>query len=138
MQSQLGTYISAFAGTRVLVIGDLMLDQFIYGKVERISPEAPVPIFKVEREKHMLGGAGNVVANLCALGCEVSFVGIVGKDANGREIARLLSECGAQHYLLKIKDYSTIVKTRLIASGNHLSRVDREEVRPIITEQRAR
>lgn len=133
-QLQLGAYISAFAGVRVLVIGDLILDQFTYGKVERISPEAPVPVFKVEDEQQMLGGAGNVVANLCALGCDVSFIGIVGKDANGKKIAHLLTECGAKHHLLKLSDYPTIVKTRLIAGGSHLSRVDREEVRPIITD----
>ena len=134
-RSELGARISAFAGTRVLVIGDLILDQFTYGKVERISPEAPVPVFKVEEERQMLGGAGNVVANLRALGCEVCFVGIVGKDANGRKISQLLSACGAKHYLLKLSDYPTIVKTRLIAGGSHLSRVDREEVRPVVTDR---
>ena len=134
-QIQLGAHISAFAGVRVLVIGDLILDQFTYGKVERISPEAPVPVFKVEEERQMLGGAGNVVANLCALGCKVSFIGIVGKDTNGRKIAKLLSECGARHYLLKLSNYPTIIKTRLIAGGSHLSRVDKEEIRPVITDQ---
>lgn len=134
-QLQLGTYIDGFSGVRVLVIGDLILDQFTYGKVERISPEAPVPVFKVEEEKQMLGGAGNVVANLCALGCQVSFIGIVGKDAHGRKIANLLTECGAKHYLLRMDGYPTIVKTRLIAGGSHLSRVDKEEIRPIITDQ---
>lgn len=134
-QLELGAHISAFAGVRVLVIGDLILDQFTYGKVERISPEAPVPVFKVEEERQMLGGAGNVVANLCALGCAVSFIGIVGKDSNGRKIAELLSACGARSHLLRLSGYPTIVKTRLIAGGSHLSRVDREEVRPIITDQ---
>lgn len=132
---KLAAHIGAFAGVRVLVIGDLILDQFTYGKVERISPEAPVPIFKVEDERQMLGGAGNVVANLSALGCEVSLIGIVGKDANGRKIAELLSACGAHSHLLHLEGYPTIVKTRLIAGGSHLSRVDREEVRPIITDR---
>lgn len=137
-QSQLRTYISGFSKVRVLVIGDMILDQFTYGKVERISPEAPVPVFKVEQEKQMLGGAGNVVANLCALGCDVSFIGIVGRDANGKKISDMLKACGARHYLLRLSGYPTVVKTRLIAGGSHLARVDREEVRPLITEQMPR
>lgn len=129
----LSSYISNFSSVRVLVIGDLILDQFTYGKVERISPEAPVPVFKVTHEKQMLGGAGNVVANLCALGCRVSLIGAVGRDANGEKIDKLLKECGARSYLLRVPDYPTIVKTRLIAGGSHLSRVDREEVAPVLT-----
>ena len=129
----LSTYINRFSGVRVLVIGDLMLDQFTYGKVERISPEAPVPVFKVTHEKTMLGGAGNVVANLCALGCQVSLVGVVGRDAAGDKITALLRECGAKSHLLRMSGYPTIVKTRLIAGGSHLSRVDREEAAPVLT-----
>lgn len=130
----LASYIKQFSGVRVLVIGDLMLDQFTYGKVERISPEAPVPVFKVTHEKTMLGGAGNVVANLCALGCSVSLIGAVGQDANGEKISELLTACGAHSYLLRVPGYPTIVKTRLIAGGNHLSRVDREEEAPVLTD----
>ena len=129
----LATYINGFSNVRVLVIGDLILDQFTYGKVERISPEAPVPVFKVTHEKKMLGGAGNVVANLCALGCRVSLIGVVGYDANGEKISDLLHECGARSYLLRVQSYPTIVKTRLIAGGSHMSRVDREEVAPVLT-----
>ena len=131
--ASLSSYINGFSGVRVLVIGDLILDQFTYGKVERISPEAPVPVFKVTHEKKMLGGAGNVVANLCALGCRVSLIGVVGKDENGNKIRHLLDECGAHSYLLCAQGYPTIVKTRLIAGGSHLSRVDREEVAPVLT-----
>ena len=131
--ASLASYINGFSKVRVLVIGDLILDQFTYGKVERISPEAPVPVFKVTHEKKMLGGAGNVVANLCALGCSVSLIGVVGRDANGEKISDLLQECGAHSYLLRAHDYPTIVKTRLIAGGSHLSRVDREEATPVLT-----
>lgn len=134
----LSTYISRFSAVRVLVIGDMILDQFTYGKVERISPEAPVPVFKVTHEKTMLGGAGNVVANLSALGCSVSTIGAVGQDANGEKISELLSQCGAHSYLLRVPGYPTIVKTRLIASGNHLSRVDREEAAPVLTDMMER
>ncbi len=130
----LSSYIDNFKNVRVLVIGDIMLDRFMYGKVERISPEAPVPIFKFSHEKEMLGGAGNVVANLAALGCYVSFIGIIGKDANGQKISQLLDSVGSHSHLLRLTDYPTIIKTRLIAGNNHLARVDQEEILPVITE----
>ena len=131
--SLLTTYIDNFKNISMLVIGDIMLDRFIYGKVERISPEAPVPIFKFACEKEMLGGAGNVVANLSALGCKVNFIGIIGKDENGRKLSRQLANIGAHAHLLRLSDYPTIVKTRLIAGNNHLTRVDQEEILPLIT-----
>ena len=124
--------IDKFSNIRVLVIGDIMLDKFEYGKVERISPEAPVPVFKFSHEKKMLGGAGNVVANLVTLGCKTTFIGIVGKDDNGTTVANLLRKIGAHSHLLKIDNYPTIVKTRLIAGNNHLLRADQEEVLPVV------
>ena len=130
----LTSHIDQFKNISVLVIGDIMLDRFIYGRVERISPEAPVPVFKFEREKSMLGGAGNVVANLCALGCKATYLGFVGKDENGKKIKSLLSRIGSKSYLLKLDNYPTIVKTRLIAGNNHLLRGDQEETLPIISE----
>ncbi len=128
--STLTQYIHRFSSVKVLVIGDIMLDRFLYGTVERISPEAPVPIFKAGTEKQMLGGAGNVVANLTDLGCQVMFIGIVGKDKDGLKISRLLSQCGAKHHLLKLNNYPTIVKTRIIAGNNHLLRADQEDILP--------
>lgn len=130
----LSTEINKFSQVKALVIGDIMLDRFEYGKVERISPEAPVPVFKFSHEKKMLGGAGNVVANLVTLGCKTTFIGIVGNDANGTTIASLLRKAGAHSHLLKIEDYPTIVKTRLIAGNNHLLRADQEEIIPVVTE----
>lgn len=128
--SALTQYIHRFSSIKILVIGDIMLDRFLYGTVERISPEAPVPIFKAGTEKQMLGGAGNVVANLTDLGCQVMFIGIVGKDKDGLKISRLLSQCGAKHHLLKLNNYPTIVKTRIIAGNNHLLRADQEDILP--------
>jgi len=128
----LSSYIDSFSNVRVLVIGDIMLDRFVYGKVERISPEAPVPVFKFNHEKEMLGGAGNVAANLVALGCKTTFLGIVGKDVYGRRLSKLLAKSGANSHLLKLHNYPTIVKTRLIAGNNHLLRADEEEILPII------
>lgn len=129
----LSTHIDNFKKVRALVIGDIMLDRFIYGKIDRISPEAPVPVFKLSTEKQMLGGAGNVVANLTSLGCKVSFIGIIGKDENGRKLSVLLEKNGAHSHLLRLDDYPTIVKTRLIAGNNHLARVDQEEILPVVT-----
>lgn len=128
--STLTHYIHRFSTVKILVIGDIMLDRFLYGTVERISPEAPVPIFKAVTEKQVLGGAGNVVANLTNLGCQVMFIGIVGKDKDGLKISRLLSQCGAKHHLLKLSNYPTIVKTRIIAGNNHLLRADQEDILP--------
>lgn len=132
--TMLCSYIDKLKDIRVLVIGDIMLDRFIYGKVDRISPEAPVPVFKFEREKCMLGGAGNVVANLCALGCTATYLGFVGRDENGKKIKSLLSDIGAKNHLLQLDNYPTIVKTRLIAGNNYLLRGDQEEMLPIIAE----
>ena len=132
--SLLSTYINNFKHIKALVIGDVMLDKFMYGKVERISPEAPVPIFKFSHEKEMLGGAGNVVANLVALGCKTTFIGIIGDDENGAKISDLMEQTGASSHFLKLKNFPTIVKTRLIAGNNHLLRADQEEILPVISE----
>lgn len=130
----LSTYIENFKNVQALCIGDIMLDRFLYGAVERISPEAPVPIFKLKREKQMLGGAGNVVANMAALGCVVTFIGIVGNDETGKKLASLLRKAKAHSHLLKLQNYPTIVKTRLIAGSNHLLRADHEEILPVVEE----
>ena len=126
----ISSYVDKFKGTKVLVIGDIMLDRFEYGKVERISPEAPVPVFKFAREKVMLGGAGNVVANLVSLGCRTTFIGIIGDDFNGEMIVSLLKKSGAHSHTLKLSDYPTIIKTRFIANNNHLLRADQEDPMP--------
>ncbi len=129
----LSTYVDEFAKIRVLVVGDIMLDRFEYGRVERISPEAPVPVFKFAYEKKMLGGAGNVAANLAALGCKAIFIGAVGQDDDGRNVSALLRKVGSHSHLLRLPDYPTIVKTRLIAGNNHLLRVDQEETLPVVS-----
>ncbi len=116
----------------ILCIGDIMLDKFVYGKVNRISPEAPVQILNLKNTKEMLGGCGNVVANLATLGCKTDYIGIVGNDEHGTKIAELLKKVGSHSHLLKLDDYSTIVKTRFIAGNNHILRLDEEEKLPII------
>lgn len=122
--------INTFADAKVLVIGDIILDRFTYGKIERISPEASVPIFEIIRQEEMLGGAGNVAANLRALSCRVNYVGLIGNDAEGSSLAKLLKGSGMQSHLIKPDHFHTIVKNRLIAGDNHIFRVDREGPAP--------
>ena len=90
--SRLRRLIRGFSGVRVLVVGDLMLDRFVWGRVRRISPEAPVPVVHVTREEARAGGAGNVVSNVASLGGRVAVCGVVGVDAAGRELTRALQD----------------------------------------------
>lgn len=113
---------------RIMCVGDMMLDIFVYGKTSRLSPEAPVPVLLEQRRRRMLGGAGNVVANLCTLGCRTSFVGVVGQDADGAALRDYMTELGADcDTLLQLSGYRTSVKTRYVSGRQHLLRVDREE-----------
>jgi rfaE bifunctional protein kinase chain/domain len=123
----LETLIARFRGRRLLVLGDMMLDRYLWGRVDRISPEAPVPVVEIERESETLGGAGNVAANLQALGAEPVLVGVVGDDRDG---ARLLETLGARGVPVAsvVKDAArpTTVKTRIIAHAQQVVRADRE------------
>ena len=124
--------IHAAAGKRVVCVGDVMLDRFIYGGVTRISPEAPVPIMRRTREAAMPGGAGNVARNLASLGLSVSLIGVVGDDGEGRELAALLGDIdGVDADLIAMRDRSTTLKTRFVAGGQQLLRVDAEDTSPI-------
>lgn len=115
------------AQVRILVVGDLMLDRYLTGSVDRISPEAPVPVVLVERESCALGGAGNVAANVVALGAHCEIVGCVGKDEEGRLVAEKLSELGVGvEGVSSVEDRPTTVKTRIMARHQHVTRVDRE------------
>jgi D-beta-D-heptose 7-phosphate kinase / D-beta-D-heptose 1-phosphate adenosyltransferase len=112
---------------RVLVVGDVMCDVYLLGKVERISPEAPVPIFVKEGQHQVLGGAANVAANLQALGCDVRLMGLVGADGSGRRVRDLLHQRGLDdRWLLEDPGRPTTEKIRLIASQQHLLRLDQE------------
>src|SRR6185369_10443727 len=95
-QARADQIISSFAGKRILVLGDVMLDEFIWGKVRRISPEAPVPVVEVARESSHLGGAANVAANLSALEAVPVPIGIVGSDSAGARLADLLTQQGIE------------------------------------------
>ncbi|HVW96970.1 MAG TPA: D-glycero-beta-D-manno-heptose-7-phosphate kinase [Mucilaginibacter sp.] len=116
----------------ILVIGDLMLDHYIRGEASRLSPEAPVPIVNVKGELTTLGGAGNVVQNLVALGAEVTVAGIVGDDLMGEQLIRILEDEGVSASAV-IKDGArpTTVKTRVLAGRHQLVRIDHEVTDPI-------
>lgn len=117
---------------RVLCVGDVMLDHYVYGEVDRVSPEAPVPVLVVDSEAHSLGGAGSVLRNLAALGAQMSFVSVVGNDDAGREVQNLLAElAGAEIHVLVQPERKTTVKTRFIAVNQHLLRADRESAIPL-------
>jgi D-beta-D-heptose 7-phosphate kinase/D-beta-D-heptose 1-phosphate adenosyltransferase len=120
-------WIRRFAGCRVLVAGDLMLDQFLWGEVERISPEAPVPVVRVTDESSRLGGAANVMSNLRALGGRVAACGSIGADDAGRAMLRMLRELDVDvSGVFRSRSERTIRKTRILAQRQQMIRLDRE------------
>jgi D-beta-D-heptose 7-phosphate kinase/D-beta-D-heptose 1-phosphate adenosyltransferase len=126
--------LDRFQGRCLIVLGDLMLDEFIWGEVRRISPEAPVPVVEVRRETLQLGGAGNVVTNLLALGAEAIPIGILGEDEAGRRMRALFADEGASvDGLLTVPDRPTTRKTRIVAHSQQMVRADRED-RSLISE----
>jgi D-beta-D-heptose 7-phosphate kinase/D-beta-D-heptose 1-phosphate adenosyltransferase len=119
-------------GRRVVCVGDVMVDRFVYGEVSRISPEAPIPVLKRTRETVMLGAAGNVARNVAALGGTVALVGLIGGDAEGHEAMRLVGEeHGIEGYLVTDPGRPTTLKTRYVSGQQQLLRVDLEESRPV-------
>ncbi len=124
--------VRLLAHTSVLVIGDVMLDRYVYGQVARISAEAPVPILAVEREVAIPGGAGNVVRNLTALGAAVAFISLVGDDQAGSDLTGLVGgQPNVEPWLLVQGGRTTTLKTRYLAAGQQLLRADREQTDPI-------
>ena len=130
-RSDLAQRVQDFARARILCVGDVMLDRYVYGTVERISPEAPIPILAVVRETAMLGGAGNVVRNLAALKASCCFVSLIGEDPAGREVTHLIAaEPLVEPNLLPEPGRVTTIKVRYVAGSQQLLRADRETVRP--------
>jgi D-beta-D-heptose 7-phosphate kinase/D-beta-D-heptose 1-phosphate adenosyltransferase len=122
--------VSGFDGKTVLVVGDLLLDKYIRGQVERISPEAPVPVVRVISESFSPGGAANVVSNLCALGAKTIVVGRIGEDTEGEMLTELLrKESTDVSGIVRDRTLPTGLKTRIIAQHQHVVRVDREKTR---------
>jgi rfaE bifunctional protein kinase chain/domain len=127
--TKLSDVVEQFTDTRLLVIGDLMLDRFIWGDVDRISPEAPVPVLRVSSESYRLGGAANVIHNIRSLGGEVIACGVIGKDDAGKKVLNSLRRVGASTSgVFTDGRHQTTQKTRIIASPRHqqIVRLDRE------------
>ncbi|MCK4425455.1 MAG: hypothetical protein KAV69_01805 [Deltaproteobacteria bacterium] len=118
--------VRRFDSSCLLVVGDIMLDQFVWGEVSRISPEAPVPVVEVQKETMLLGGAANVANNLRALGSPVILGGVVGKDVMGETLKELAGSMGIDTAAVVDGIRPTTIKTRIIARGQQVVRVDRE------------
>ena len=124
--------IDKFSSCRILVVGDVIMDEFLWGRVERISPEAPVPVVQVEEESLVLGGAGNVVNNITSLGGQALLCGVIGNDAMGRELVHMLEKMNSPSHGLVVEDRRpTTIKTRVVAHSQQVVRVDREESEPV-------
>ena len=123
----LSSIVDQFKDVKILCIGDVMLDHFIYGEINRISPEAPVPVFNYKRETKMLGGAGNVIANCASLGCTVFSICSIGSDEAGNYVRAQLEKLTADREYLYQEGIPTIEKTRIIAGNNHVIRIDSEK-----------
>jgi len=124
--------IAAMPRLRIAVVGDIMVDRFLWGHCDRISPEAPVPVVRLEREELKLGGAANVAANLHALGVQATLVGLCGEDGTAGDMRRLLSNLGLDSQgLVATANRPTTVKTRIIAQNQQVVRADMEDDRPV-------
>ena len=118
----------------ILVIGDLMIDEYLWGSCERISPEAPVQVVDIKKETSVLGGAGNVIGNLVSLGAEVGVMSVIGDDEVGEDLRRMLTIQGVESFLVEQKGRKTSRKTRLMASHSQVVRYDKESKNPISCE----
>jgi len=132
-KKRLNKILEQFKTRKIGVLGDMMLDEYIIGKVDRISPEAPVPIVNVQSESFVLGGAANVVNNLSSLGVDVYTYSVIGDDENGRKLKKILQQKGVNvSGVLEDKDRPTIVKKRIIAHNQQLLRLDWEDKKEIV------
>lgn len=118
--------LKKIAGRRILVIGDVMLDHYVWGDATRISPEAPVPVVRLHRETDTVGGAANVAANVSSLGASVELVGAIGRDPNGKKLQSHLENLRIRYDPGFLRDSPTITKTRVIVRNQQLCRIDSE------------
>lgn len=129
---RLGAILDRFTNLRILVVGDLMLDEYLWGAVSRISPEAPVMVVEVQRTTHCLGGAGNVASNVKALGGVPALAGVAGGDTMGDVLVEHAAACGSgPDAILRVPQRPTTVKTRIVAHSQQVVRVDRETRAPL-------
>src|SRR5213083_745003 len=130
-RSRVEQILNRFPGKTILILGDVMLDEFIWGKVRRISPEAPVPVVEVTEETYRLGGSGNVAANIRALDGTPIPIGVIGQDSAGDQVANLMHQSGIDISGLVRNNRPTTVKTRIIAHSQQVVRADRESKQPV-------
>ena len=131
-KSRIEKIFNNFAKCRILIVGDIMLDRYLWGSCSRISPEAPVPVVEIEKEEHLLGGAANVANNIAALEGRVELLGVVGKDIFARDLEKQLKARGfSVRGIFKDSQRPTTVKTRVIAQNQQIVRADRENTREI-------
>ncbi|MDX1648508.1 MAG: PfkB family carbohydrate kinase [Myxococcota bacterium] len=129
---RLAALVDRFARLRLLVVGDVMLDEYLWGEVDRVSPEAPVPVVHVRRESMALGGAGNVVRNVVAMGAQCRLAAVVGEDAAGDRVVDLLKDLGVDPSgIVRDAERPTTRKTRVEARGQQMLRFDRETDLPL-------
>jgi len=129
--------LSKFKDKKILVAGDIILDVYAYGSVERISPEAPVPVVDLREETYRLGGAANVALNLKTLGAEVVLSGVIGKDLYGNKVLELLKESEIQYSGVVVSTFRhTTVKTRVVSQGQQIIRLDKEIREPLVDEEK--
>src|SRR3989338_1615243 len=123
----LNPFLHAIKQKKILVVGDVMLDEFVIGNVERMSPEAPVPVINVKETRHALGGAANTANNISALGAKAIVAGIIGNDAEGKMLRRLLADAKIDASCLLAANRKTTKKSRLLAGAQQIARIDSEE-----------
>jgi rfaE bifunctional protein kinase chain/domain len=127
-KKKLDDIFAGFSGKRIMIIGDLMLDEYLIGRVSRISPEAPVPVVEITEESHRLGGAANVALNIASLGVESVMVGVIGNDSAGEKLMEQFEKSDVRiDGIIKINDRPTTIKTRVIGDSQHIARVDKEQ-----------
>ncbi len=129
--ARIAAILNSLKGASVVVVGDVMLDVFVFGQVTRISPEAPVPVVRVTEETERLGGAANVALNVKSLGGKVALVGVVGDDRAGGRLAQATRKHGVDARLVALSGRPTTVKTRIMAHQHQMVRTDREVTEPI-------
>ncbi|MFM8963096.1 MAG: bifunctional heptose 7-phosphate kinase/heptose 1-phosphate adenyltransferase [Sphingomonadales bacterium] len=131
---QTSALLDAFNGKRILVVGDVMTDAYLHGKVERMSPEAPVPVVNLQTEEQRIGGAGNVALNLIALGANAILASVVGNDSAGKHLQQQLQEAQIDTSgVLFSKERKTTIKTRVLSNGKQLLRIDNEDQHDLST-----
>lgn len=132
MKNNLIKYLKNFKSKKILIVGDIMLDHYLLGSVERISPEAPIPVVAVKSERFKLGGGANVASNLVSLGAIPYLIGVVGKDKNSEILIKLLRESKiADDLIISSDEAKTSTKTRVIAHNQHVVRIDNEKTQTI-------